>query len=96
MDVIKIKFEEGDEYILPDISYDKFTEYMFVSGSSDIEYGKYLRENNMVELTDFNSESTHEITLVVEQEWRGRVLSFKCVYDSDNDENFNEDVYFKK
>lgn len=36
----------------------------------------------------------NEITLVVEQSWRGRVLKFKCVYDSDNDENFDEKVYF--
>jgi len=50
----------------------------------------------MVELTDFNSQTTNEITLVVEQSWRGRVLKFKCVYDSDNDENFNEEDYFKK
>ena len=91
---IKIKFDDGTEYILPDVSYEKFTEHMFKSGSSDVEYDKYLRENNMKELTDFNGESTGEITLIVEQPYRGRVLKFKCVYDSDNDENFNEVSYF--
>ena len=91
---IKIKFDDGTEYALPDISYEKFTEHMFESDGSDVEYDKYLLENNMKELTDFNGESTSEITLIVEQPYRGRVLKFKCVYDSNNDENFNEVSYF--
>ena len=91
---IKIKFDDGTEYTLPDISYEKFTEHMFEGGGSDIEYDKYLHENNMKELTDFNGESTDKITLIVEQPYRGRVLKFRCVYDSDNDENFNEVRYF--
>ena len=49
----------------------------------------------MMELSDFNGESTSEITLVVEQPYRGRVLKFKCVYDSRNDKTFNEEDYFK-
>lgn len=92
---IKIKFDDGREFRLPDISYEKFTEDMFSGGGSDIEYDKYCRENNMKELTDFNGESTGEITLIVEQPYRGRVLKFRCIYDSDNDENFNEVDYFK-
>ena len=48
----------------------------------------------MKDLTDFNGESTGEITLIVEQPYRGRVLKFRCIYDSDNDENFNEVGYF--
>ena len=91
---IIIKFDDGTEYTLPDISYEKFTEHMFKSGGSDIEYDKYLHENNMKELTDFNGESTDEITLIVEQSYRGRVLKFRCVYDSDNDDDFNEVSYF--
>ena len=63
-------------------------------GSSDVEYDKYCRDNNMQDLTDFNGESTSEITLIVEQPYRGRVLKFRCVYDSHNDENFNEVNYF--
>ncbi len=94
MDTIKIKLEGGDEYKFPDISSDKFDEFMFKSGCNDVEYENYKRENGMRELTDFNSQSTDEITLVVEQPWRGRVLKFKCVYDSDNDENFDEKEYF--
>ena len=90
---IKIKFDDSTEYELPDISYEKF-KHMFKSGSSDTEYDKYLRKNNMKELTDFNGESTGEITLIVQEPYRGRVLEFKCVYDSDNDENFNETSYF--
>jgi hypothetical protein len=92
---IRIKFDDGTEYKLPDISYEKFTEHMFESGSSDVEYDKYCRENNMKDLTDFNSESTSEITLIVEQPYRGRVLKFRCIYDSDNDANFNEVSYFE-
>jgi hypothetical protein len=77
------------------MSYDKFEKSeLYKSGSSDIEYDKYLRENGMKELSDFNSESTNEITLIDEQPYRGRVLKFKLVYDSDNDENFNEKEYF--
>ena len=68
---------------------------MWESGSNDVEYEKYKRENGMIELTDFNSQTTDEITLVVEQSWRGRVLKFKCVYDSDNDDNFDEKDYFE-
>jgi hypothetical protein len=94
MDIIKIKLESGNEYKLPDISSEKFDEFMWESGSNDVEYKKYKRENEMIELTDFNSQTTNEITLVVEQSWRGRVLKFKCVYDSDNDENFDEKDYF--
>lgn len=94
MDTIKIKFESGNGYKLPDISSEKFDEFMWGSGDSEFEYEKYKRENRMIELTDFNSQTTDEITLVVEQSWRGRVLKFKCVYDSDNDENFDEKDYF--
>lgn len=96
MDVIKIKLESGNEYKLPDISSEKFNEFMFKSGSNDVEYEKYKHENRMIELTDFNSQTTDEITLVIEQSWRGRVLKFKCVYDSDNDDNFNEKDYFRE
>lgn len=94
MDTIKIKLESGNEYKLPDISYEKFTEHMFESGSSDVEYDKYCRKNKMKDLTDFNGESTGKITLIVEQPYKGRVLKFRCIYDSDNDENFNEVNYF--
>ena len=94
MDTIKIKLESGNEYKLPDISSEKFDEFIWKSGSNDVEYENYKRENGMKELTDFNSQTTDEITLVVEQSWRGRVLKFKCVYDSDNDDNFDEKDYF--
>jgi len=92
---LKILFDDGEEFRLPDISYDKFVNSeLYKSGSSDVEYDKYLRENGMKELSDFNSESTNEITLIDEQPYRGRVLKFRLVYDSDNDENFNEKEYF--
>lgn len=95
-EVIKINFDDGEQYNYPDMSYDKFVDHMFTQSSSDVEYDKYLRENNMVNLTDFNGESTGEITLIIEQSNRGRVLKFKCIYDSDNDEGFDESSYFKE
>lgn len=91
----RVVFDDGDEFRLPDLSYDKFiNSELYADGSSDIEYEKYLRENGMVELSDFNSQSTNEITLIDEQPFRGRVLKFRLVYDSDNDPNFDEKEYF--
>lgn len=96
IETIKIKFKDGTEYELPDISYEKFTKYIFKLGLSDVEYNKYCIKNNMKDLTDFNSKSTGEIELIVEQPYRERVLKFKCIYDSDNDKNFNQSDYFLK
>ena len=79
---------------LPDISYEKFLELLYKSGCSDIEYDNYLRNNRMTELTNFSKEGIEDLTLVIEQPYRGRVLKFKCVYDSDGDENFDEVKYF--
>ncbi len=92
---LRIVFDDGNEYRLPDISYEKFMESdLYKTGSSDVEYAKYLRENGMAELSDFNSQSTNEITLIDEEPYRGRVLKFKLIYDSDNDETFDEKEYF--
>lgn len=88
---------EPQNKCLPDISYEKFADSsLFETGSSDTEYEKYLRDNNMIDLTDYNSQTTPDLRLVVEQRYRGRVLMFKCVYDSDNDPNFDEKIYFGK
>ncbi len=93
---IKIKFTNENKIhgILPDISYEKFIESYESDDVSDVAYDNYLRENNMIDLTDFNGETTPEIELIVENEYRGRVLKFKCIYDSNNDESFNERMYF--
>ena len=98
MDKIKIKVDGKNEcdYKLPDISSSKFDDFIWKIGSNDIEYEKYKNENGMIELTDFNSQTTNEIVIVVENPLRGRVLKFKCIYDSDNDESFNEIEYFMK
>jgi hypothetical protein len=48
MDTIKIKLENRNEYKLPDISSEKFDEFIWESGSNDVEYEKYKRENGMV------------------------------------------------
>lgn len=96
--IIKIKFIGEDKIhgVFPDISYDKFVKTdLYQLNSSDIAYDAYLKDNNMVDLTDFNAQSTEDIELIVENESRGRVLKFKCVYDSDNDESFHERMYFK-
>lgn len=95
---IKIKFKDEDKIHgkIPDISYEKFVKTdLYQSGESNVEYDLYLRNNNMFDLTDFNSQSTGDIELIVENENRGRVLKFKCIYDSDNDVLFNERIYFK-
>lgn len=97
MDKLLIHFDSDSMHNgmqLPDISYEKFLEFLFESGSSDIEYDNYLRENKMTELTNFSKEGVEDLTLIVEHPYRGRVLKFKCVYDSDNDKNFDEVKYF--
>ena len=94
---IKVQLENEIVGLTPDISYDKFcNSELYESGSSDIEYDNYLKNNSMIDLSDYNDQTTPEIILIVEQEHRGRVLKFKCFYDSNSDENFNEEQYFKK
>ena len=89
---VKIRHLDGEETNYPDISYDKFVELMWskgienIHGTSDIDYYDYLRRNNMMEVTDLNSQTTPEIELIIEEDWSGRVLKFKCIYDSDNEE----------
>jgi len=80
---MKLVFPDGTEFKLPDISYDKFVETLFKEGSSDTEYEKYLRENNMHELTSFNYEALKEAILVVSDS--EKTLKFKCFYNSDYD-----------
>ena len=92
---LKIVFDDGEEFRLPDISYDRFLESeLYKKGSSDMAYEYYKQENGMKELSDFNGESTNEITLIDEQPYRGRVLKFRLVYDSLNDPDFDEKEYF--
>ena len=88
-DTVRIRFKDGginDKATLPDISYEHFLKFMFRSGASDIEYFKYLREHNMKELTDFNSDGIEDLYLVVEDGFRQRRIVFKAVYDSDKEE----------
>ena len=95
---IKIKFKDEDKIhcLLPDISYERFVKTdLYQAGASDVSYDEYLKENNMVDLTDFNSQTTSDIELIVENKDRGRVMKFKCIYDSDNDESFHDRIYFK-
>jgi hypothetical protein len=76
---IKI-FIDGEDtgYYLPDISYELFTKYIFVSGSSDTEYAAYLRENKMCELDHFGGPNEQDFTLVYET-WDGEIWRFQSL-----------------
>ena len=68
---VKIKYAKlsfGSEFrdIVVAEKTDLFDDYMWEVGSNDLDYEKYKREHNMVELTDFNSETTDEIVLIVD------------------------------
>jgi len=101
---IRILLDDGYERDHPDISFEMWEELVYEKnpeiflhvGDSEYCYGRYLKSKNMVNLSDFNSQTTNEITLVMEQKYRGRVLKFRCVYDSDNEKDFNEKEYFKE
>ena len=80
---VYVEFDDGDIRLLPDISFEKFEELLWTEGANDTEYDKYLRENNMQEICDFN-ESILEGTLVFKNNCSGRELRFKCIYDSEN------------
>ena len=78
--------DPGYKRELPDISYKRFIDSdLFKSGASDTEYARYLRENNMVELDEYNSQSTKDIVLTFEDEFSGRVMRFKLIDDSDTE-----------
>jgi len=83
--IIKIKFDDGSEHKLPDVSYNKFLNYIFEDGMSDIAWENYLKNNNMVDIVDYNSDATKEMTLIVENKETERILKFKCIYDSDSE-----------
>lgn len=69
-------------YKFPDISFEQFSEKMFdnCGGCLDIDYVNYLRMNDMIELSSFNSEDIKNLYLVVEN--GERKIIFKAVYDS--------------
>ena len=87
-EVFTQRFEDGsicDGQRFPDISAQRYEEYMFKSGVSDSEYKKYLRENNMQNITDYNPDGVEELYLVLEDGLRQRRIIFKSVYDSDRE-----------
>ena len=87
MDIITITtIDDKEMFQFPDISYDRFVDdpRLYKTGSSDVEYDKYMHKHNMAFITDINSEAMRdEIVLVIKNEYRNRVLKFKCIYDSD-------------
>lgn len=91
---IQIHTKDGDFFNLPDISYDKFVQFLSTKGASDTEYDIYLKMNNMIELSDFYSEVVEDMSLIYEDKFRGRVIHFKAVYDSEKDLDFDEEEYF--
>jgi hypothetical protein len=82
---VKIKIKNGEqEWNFPDVSYEHFTEHskLYKEGASDTEYEKHLRENNMIEITDFN-ESVQDTIIEIENYDGDRKLKFACIYDSE-------------
>ncbi len=78
-----VKFKDDEVGILPNASYDVFTDFMPWCGANDIEYDKYLSKNNMVELNSYRSDCTDELILEFIY-CDGRKLKFKCIEDSEN------------
>jgi len=97
MDEIKIKFINGPEYLLPDISYENFVKFFEFEGASDMAYDNYLKSKNMKEISDFDSQSIeNDMCLVLTNKNRERVIIFKCLYDSGSEEAFDwEDIKIK-
>lgn len=93
---LSIHWNDGNIQQLPDVSQPLFDQFIWKEGANDVAYENYKRTNNMVELSDINSESTNEFELVVECLGRERVLKFTCTYDSDKDPSFNATEYFAK
>lgn len=82
---------------LPDISYSQYIEsHLYTDGSSDMAYDNYLRDRGMVDPMDLNPQTTPDTTIVFENTWNKRILRYECVYDSDNDPNFEPSLYFKE
>lgn len=76
----KIELPNGYAFELPDISYEMFSDFIFKDGFSDIEYEKHLRSKGMQDAA-----ADYEFPLtgaVLTYEADGRVLKFKCVFDS--------------
>lgn len=80
---IRDKTDPQYEEKFPDISYEKFVELVFTQGTSDTEYENYLRDAGMIELTDFNSETTGDLQIIVEREFDGRRMVLEVVEDSE-------------
>jgi hypothetical protein len=95
---VYVKLNGVVEGQLPDISYELFLKYIFgkekeyssesekFTGDSIQEYYRYLRDNKMIELTDYNSSTTPDITLLVtdEDDTHERTLNFVYAFDSDS------------
>lgn len=47
-------FEDGDRYELSQVTYKQFRDEYDYEGASDLEYEKWLRDNNLYELSDFD------------------------------------------
>lgn len=82
-EIYTIRFPGYDNFFrLPDMSEDVYKKFLLDSEISDESYQTYKRQNNMVEITDFNGEATKELFLLLEDGFRQRRIVFKAIYDS--------------
>jgi hypothetical protein len=81
---------DDKELILPDLSYDSFTNNcsLYKYGASDLEYAKYLRNKGMVELSSFNAGFLKDSILTFTSDDGERILKFKLIEDSDDNHEY--------
>ena len=89
MDTIYVLIKGEIEGVLPDISYDQFcVSDLYKNGDSELAYYAYLKENNMIELSNYNDQTVlPELELLLHDDFHDRFIVFKPIYDSRLDED---------
>ena len=72
--------DDGTSKKLPDIREELYDEISLYNSDS---YKMYKSQNNLIELSDLNSETTKDIYLVLEDGFRQRRIVLSVVHDSD-------------
>ncbi len=67
---------------LPDLSFERFEQFLFTAGSSDVAWDEYRKTHDFLDLGDRTPESLSESFLVFHDRHRGRFLKFVLVRDS--------------
>ena len=82
----KITAPQNKDIKLPDLSYEQFCAHpeLYYTGSSDVAYAEYLREQGMSELCDYNNDFLKSTTLEYTSDDGLRVIKFKVISDSDD------------